>query len=88
MSFSSDRWSLIGRGSYRNQPSSGDDRVPSHDHNPSTHTYISDNPGMNTDITRIDTSRHSGEIISNPTYRPISDWLGVVYYRPRFTRGR
>ena len=51
--------------------------------------YISDNPGTNTDITTwIDTSPHSVEIIPNLTYRPISDWLGVVNYRARSTRGR
>ena len=43
---------------------------------------------MNTGITGIDTYPNSTEIIPNPTYRPISDWLGVAYYRARSTRGQ
>ena len=39
MAVLSERWSLIGRGSYTKKPSFGNDRVPSQDHNPSTHTY-------------------------------------------------
>ena len=31
---------------------------------------------------RIDTSQHNVEIFLNPTDRPISDWLGVVYLKP------
>ena len=53
-----------------------------------TFTYNSDNPGTNTDISRIDTSPHSVDIIPNPTDRPISEWLRVVYYRASSTRGR
>ena len=40
MAFIYDRWSPIGQGSYMKFPSSGDDRVPSKDHNPSTHIQL------------------------------------------------
>ena len=77
MAFMSDRLSLIGRGSYVKVASFGDDRVPSQDHNPSTHIYT--NPTTPTDITRIDISPHSVKI-PNVIHRPISNWLRVETY--------
>ena len=85
--FVSDRWSLIGRGSYMNFPSPGDDRVPSQDHNPSTHKQLRQPANEHGYITTTDISPHSVKI-PNPTDRPISDWLRVVYFRASSTRGR
>ena len=79
----SDRWSLIGRGSYMDFPSYGDDKVPSQDHNPSTH------------ITPTTRERHHQDRYlpaqcenPRPTDRSISDWLRVVNYRASSTQGR
>ena len=76
MDFVSDCWSLIGRGSYIKQSSSGDNGFFSHNHNPSTYICILlRQPGNEHGCgTTIDISPHSVEI-PNPTDRPILIWL-------------